>query len=64
MSDRLSPENLGKDLWIAHAIEVDKISEKPAIAQWNNEFPPHEKQDWIKAAQRFCKYLKEAQEDS
>lgn len=64
MSDRLSPENLGKDMFLAYAIEIDEIPEKTAIYQWNHEFPEHEKQDWIAAARRFCKSLKEAQADS
>jgi hypothetical protein len=64
MSDSLSPENLGKDLYIAHAIDVRGVTQKTAIDEWINQYSEEGKQDWSNAAERFCKYLKAAKADS
>lgn len=64
MSDRLSPESLGKDLYIAHAIDVRGVTQKTAIDEWINQYSEEGKQNWSNAAERFCKYLKAAEADS
>jgi hypothetical protein len=64
MGDRLSPENLGKELYILQEIFVNGNTPPEAIADWNTILDSRKKKDWESVAQGFCKYLKEAEADS
>lgn len=64
MSDRLSSENLGKELYIQHEIFVSGITPPEANADWNTILSNDRKKHWILAAASFCQYLKAAQADS
>lgn len=64
MSDRLSPENLGKELYILHEIFACGNTPPEANADWNTILDNYKKNDWKRIAQEFCKYLKSAQTDS
>jgi hypothetical protein len=64
LRQRLSPENLGKELYIQHEIFVSGITPPEANADWNTILSSDRKKHWILAAASFCQYLKEAQKDS
>ncbi len=64
MSDRLSPENLGKELYVLHEIFLNNNTPPEGYADWNMYVNNSEKQSWIHAAEAFCKYLKETEADS
>ena len=64
MSDRLSPENLGKNLFIIHEAAFSGNSESQTLDDWNMYLNEGEKESWSIVAESFCKSLKEAEEDS
>jgi hypothetical protein len=64
MSDRLSPESLGKELYILYEIFVNGNTRQEAIADSNTVLDSYKKTDWERVAEDFCKYLKEAEADS
>jgi hypothetical protein len=64
MSDRLSPENLGKELYIQCEIFINSRTPQEIIADWNMHLNSGEKKAWAQAAEGFCKSLKAAEADS
>ena len=64
MSGALSPDNLGLAFFIAQQTNVYGDNAITAAEGWNNDLDDDDRQEWIDAAQDFCKYLKYTDSDS
>jgi hypothetical protein len=64
MSDRTSPESLGKAFFISFSTKVNQNNLKETINEWLNVLTDTERNNWIDAANNFCKELKSAEADS
>ena len=64
MSDAASPDNLGLAFFQAHQTNVYGDSLATVAKNWNSELDDVDRQEWIDAAEDFCKFLKYAESDS
>jgi len=64
MSDAASPQNLGLAFFLAHSTKVYGDNNQVAAENWNEDLDDVDRQEWVEAAEDFCKYLKYAESDS